>query len=220
MNPDPRPADLPATIPLLPLDSLLLLPETALPLSVTDLWSRAILDAALAADGYVGVIQTLDEEARNGERRFYSVGCLGRVHDLGRDGEGHRVLLEGMIRFRVREELAPAATSALPRGAVSYEEFAGDLLAGREDLSDLDLEAFKRQIVGFGREHFGDAGVLESLPPLQAVLFTAQTAPFTPAERQALLEAPTVRAIIDQLFRLLALNFLTSTPDGSPGRVN
>src|SRR4051794_19534944 len=114
-NPDLRIADLPTTVPLLPLDSLLLLPETALPIHVTDLWSRAILDAALGTDGYVGVIQTLGEPG--GNRRFYSVGCLGRVHDLGGDSEGHRVLIEGRIRFRLREELPAAEKNALPRAS-------------------------------------------------------------------------------------------------------
>ncbi|HEY0514125.1 MAG TPA: LON peptidase substrate-binding domain-containing protein [Thermoanaerobaculia bacterium] len=219
---DPRTAHLPATIHLLPLGQLLLLPETAFPLTLTDARSRRTLDAALAADGYVGIIQEL--EGAGAASRFYSVGCLGRVHDLGADGEGRRVLLEGMIRFRVREELPPhPRDGGLPRAAVSYEEFARDLSTPSEleELAGMDLGVFKEKLVEFGRERFGTAGVLETLPPLQVVLFMAQTAPFTPAEKQALLEAPGLRELIGRLTRLLSLNFLTTTPDTSPpSRVN
>jgi Lon protease-like protein len=44
----------------------------------------------------------------------------------------------------------------------------------------------------------------------------AQTSPFSPAERQALLEAPGFHELLETLVRLLALNFLTSTPDAAP----
>jgi Lon protease-like protein len=75
---------------------------------------------------------------------------------------------------------------------------------------------FKDRIVEFGRRQFGSAGVLETMSPRQVVLFMAQTAPFSPAERQALLEARGFQDLIDTLAQLLSLNYLTTTPDTSP----
>jgi len=207
-------ADLPTTIHLLPLGPFLLLPGASLPITLTDLWSRGILDAALAAGGRVGVIQPLDGGG------FYAVGCLGHIVDLGRDGEGQRVVLEGMLRFRVRRELPPESPEGFPRAEVEYGEFAADLaegLAGGEAGSgDWDLEAIKEKVVEFGRRQFGTAGILESMSPRQVVLFMAQTAPFSAAEKQALLEAADLRELVDLLARLLSLNFMTTTPDTSP----
>lgn len=203
-------SDLPTTLLLLPLEQLLLLPETALPVTLTDPLSLAILDAALDEDGLVGVLQAREDG------RFYSVGCLGHVIDLGRSEEGHRMVLEGLVRFRIREELPPGE-GGVPRAAVSYDEFAGDLQADEEEEPpELHLDLLKEKVVEFGRKTFGTAGVLETMSPRQVVLFMAQTAPFTPAEKQALLEASGLRELVDRLAQLLSLNFLTTTPDTTP----
>ncbi|HEY4564499.1 MAG TPA: LON peptidase substrate-binding domain-containing protein [Thermoanaerobaculia bacterium] len=207
---DLRISDLPTTLLLLPLEEILLLPETAFPVTLFDRRSLALLDAALAEDGLVGVLQ-----ARDGGG-FYSVGCLCHVIDLGRTEEGHRMVLEGLIRFRIRQELPPTA-DGVPRAAVSYDEFAGDLMAGEEEEPpDLSLGPLKEKIVEFGRKSFGTAGILETMSPRQVVLFMAQTAPFKPAEKQALLEASSLRDLVDLLAQLLSLNFLTTTPDTTP----
>lgn len=203
-------SDFPTTLLLLPLEQLLLLPETALPVTLTDPLSLAVLDAALAADELLGVLQ----ERGPGEG-FYSVGCLCHVIDLGRSEEGHRVVLEGLVRFRIRQELPEE--DGLPRAEVSYDEFARDLTAGEEEEPpDLHLDLLKEKVVEFGRKSFGTAGILEAMSPRQVVLFMAQTAPFTPAEKQALLEASGLRELVDRLAQLLSLNFLTTTPDNSP----
>lgn len=216
MNPDPRISSFPTTLHLLPLEALVLLPETAIPVTITDFAARGIVEAALAAGGYVGVIQEISAGGPSGSGgRFYSVGCLGHIVDLGGDGEGHRVVLEGLIRFRVREEL-PRHGDALPRAAVVYDEFLHDLEGEGEEPAEWDLELFKEKIVEFGRQQFGTAGILESMSPRQVILFMAQTAPFTPAEKQALLESRSLRDLVGTLARLLSLNYLTTTPDTSP----
>jgi Lon protease-like protein len=220
MSSRPRIADLPTTIFLLPLAPWLLLPETVLPVAVTADEGRAVIDAALAADGWVGVVQVRDGEVGKGRppSRFYSVGCLARVHDESRGDDAHQVRLEGVVRFRLRAELPVAG--GLPRGEVEYGEFAGDLVLEREP-EDLKLELFKDRILELGRKQFGTAGPLETMSPRQIILFMAQTAPLAPAEKQALLEAPDFRSLLDTLGQLLTLNYLTTTPDTTPSsRVN
>jgi uncharacterized protein len=221
MSSEPRIADLPTTIFLLPLAPWLLLPETVLPVAITAAEGRAVIDAALAADGWVGVVQVRAGEAGKAgpPRRFYSVGCLARVHDESRGDDAHQVRLEGVVRFRLREEL-PAA-GGLPRGTVEYGEFAGDLHPPEAEPEDLKLALFKDRILELGRQQFGTAGPLATMSPRQIILLMAQTAPLAPAEKQALLEAPDFRALLDTLAQLLTLNFLTTTPDTTPpSRVN
>ena len=98
-------AELPSTIHLFSIARFLLLPGTTLPLTITHLRSQEILDAAEEEGGYLGVILTRPREDR-ASSRYYEVGGLGRITRLERDEEGHHVTLEGVIRFRVTEELA------------------------------------------------------------------------------------------------------------------
>jgi Lon protease-like protein len=220
MNPEIRIADLPPALHLLSLAPWLLLPETVLPITVTDAQARGVLDVALATGGYVGVVQSRGDGETGGPMSdFYSVGCLARVREEAREVGGLSVTLEGLVRFRVREELPPEGGSH--RAAVDYAEFARDLAGEEAEPEGWNLEVFKDRIVEFGRRQFGSAGVLETMSPRQVVLFMAQTAPLSPAEKQALLEARDFQDLIDTLAQLLSLNYLTTTPDTSPpSRVN
>lgn len=208
-----RMSDLPSTLHLLPVDGFMLLPGASLPLSVTSPLRRRILEAAEAAGRWVGVIQGgLEGEAAS---RDFEVGCLGRIIPLGRSESGYHFVLEGLIRFRVWKDL-PTEDGML-RAEVSYGEFALDLEPSEEgELPGWDLNALKEQLVQFGQRNFGTAGMLESMTPRQVVRFMVQTAPFAPAERQALLEARDFREMLELLMQLLSMNFLTTTPDTSP----
>jgi uncharacterized protein len=214
MPPELRIADLPSTVYLFPVDRFILLPETTLPMTITDPRSQDLLKAAESADGYIGVIQTRQPEEGSASR-FFAVGCLGRMRSLERAEEGHHANIEGVIRFRVREELAGG--DELPRATVTYEEFERDLLPFEEDLEGWDLEGFKAALLRLGKLQSGrDTTPLESMSSRQLVRVMAQTAPLAAAEKQALLEARSFRELLELLFQLLALNFLTTTPDTSP----
>ncbi|HEV8581827.1 MAG TPA: LON peptidase substrate-binding domain-containing protein [Thermoanaerobaculia bacterium] len=213
MNPELRIADLPSTVYLFPIDRYILLPETTLPLTVTESRSQESLDAAEEAGGFVGVIQSRPAGER-ADSRYFGVGGLGRIRRLTRDEEGHHVIIEGVIRFRVREELTGGG---LPRAAVDYDEFAQDLRAVEEDLAGWDLVGFRNALLEIAKRQSGrEATPLESMSAHQLVRVMAQTVPLAATEKQALLETRTFRELIERLFELLSLNFLTTTPDPSP----
>jgi uncharacterized protein len=211
---DLRIADLPSTVYLFPVDRFILLPETTLPMTITEPRSQRLLEAA-EESGYLGVIQTRQQE-EGSDSRYFAVGCLGRMRSLEREEDGHRVTIEGVIRFRVREELSGGG-GALPRAAVAYEEFERDLLPVEEDLEGWDLDGFKAALLRIGRLQSGrDTTPLAAMSSRQLVRVMAQTAPLAVAEKQALLETRSFRELLELLFQLLALNFLTTTPDTSP----
>jgi Lon protease-like protein len=217
---DLRIADLPPTVYLLPVDRFILLPQTTLPMTITEPRSQQLLEAAESAGGYLGVIQARPPEEASGSR-FFEVGCLGRIRSLAREAEGHRVALEGVIRFRVREELADGG-GAPARARVAYEEFARDLRpVEEEDLEGWDMEGFRTALLRISRMQSGrDATSLESMTSYQLVRMMAQTVPLAVAEKQALLETHTFRELLELLFQLLAMNFLTTTPDTSTAKTN
>ena len=135
------------------------------------LTTAACSTAALAAGGYVGVVQAGGDGSPAG---FYAVGCLARVHRGGAVGGG---------RSRCGWKGLSASASArscrwkgdVPRATVDYGEFAARSRRRREpEPEGWKLEVFKDRIVEFGRRQFGSAGVLETMSPRQVVLFMAR----------------------------------------------
>lgn len=218
MAPDPRIEDLPTTVHLLTVDRFILLPETTLPVVLTNERFSGLVESLAERDGYLGFI--LSREGA-GERRFQEVGCLGRIRELEHDADGLHVVFEGVIRFRVQRELPETDTDDLPRAEVDYQGFAADLERESEEIEGWNLERIKAALLQIGRKQtLGDLSSLEAMPPRQILRLMAQTMPFAPAEKQALVEAPNFRGLLELLFALLAVNFLTTTPDDPQGQVN
>ncbi len=101
------PDDLPAAIPVFPLPAALLLPRSELPLNIFEPRYVAMIDAALAGDRIVGMIQP-DEGKGPGSLgpSLCTVGCAGRITAFAETGDGrYMVTLTGIARFVVTEEL-------------------------------------------------------------------------------------------------------------------
>jgi Lon protease-like protein len=218
----PRFDDLPATVHLLAVERFLLLPETILPLVLTDPGVCEIVESLEAEGGYLGFAQP-----RRGDWReeppspFYEVGCLGRIRSLERSEDGLHVTFEGVIRFRLLELLPPDGEDGLPLARTGYGEFFHDLGEAEEHIEGWDLEKIKAALLQIGqRQSSDDLSALEAKPPRQIIRMMAQTVPFAPDEKQALLEALTFRDLLELLFQLLAVNFLTTTPDASRPQVH
>ncbi len=218
MASDLRLENLPTTIHLLMVNRFILLPETTLPLALTDERYIELAESLAETGGYLGFVMS---GPSNGGRRFQEVGCLARIHELERDGDHLNVLFEGAIRFRVIRELPLSGPEELPHAEVDYQQFESDLGEREEDLEGWNLERIKAALVQIGKKQTpGDLSYLEAMPPRQIIRLMAQTMPFALSEKQALLEAPTFRALLELLFALLAVNFLTTTPDGPQPQVN
>jgi uncharacterized protein len=223
MSADPRLADLPVTVHLLAVERFLLLPETILPLVLTDPGVCELVESLETEGGYLGFAQP----RRSADWReeppspFYEVGCLGRVRSLERSEDGLHVTFEGVIRFRMLELLPPDGEDGLPLTRADYWEFVHDLGEAEEEIEGWDLEKIKAALLQIGqRQSSDDLSALEAKPPRQIIRMMAQTVPFAPDEKQALLEAPTFRDLLELLFQLLAVNFLTTTPDASRPQVH
>src|ERR1019366_6125077 len=76
---DPDFADLPQTIPIFPLQGVLLLPGGKLPLNVFEPRYLAMVRAALAGPRLIGMIQPRDPDAAGLQPEVQKVGCAGRI---------------------------------------------------------------------------------------------------------------------------------------------
>ena len=187
----------------------LLLPATVLALPLDEAGRCAVVEEALAGEGYVALLQPREEiSLRYGGPAFYSVGCLGHIAERDDDyPEGSRVLVEGLMRFRVREELPPE--HGVLRVRVDYAEFFTDPRR-TEGLVFPALRDVVRHRIETHQSF--DPSILQEMAGTEIVTALAHAMPFCPAERQVLVETPNLCDLEDLLLHLMARG-----PRGEPG---
>src|SRR6187431_401817 len=92
------PVDLPDTIPVFPLSGALLLPSGQMPLNIFEPRYLAMVDAAMAGDRLIGMIQpALDAPQGATIPELCKVGCLGRITQFSETGDGrYGIILSGV----------------------------------------------------------------------------------------------------------------------------
>ncbi|HEY0781592.1 MAG TPA: LON peptidase substrate-binding domain-containing protein, partial [Thermoanaerobaculia bacterium] len=142
---------------------------------------------------------------------LYTIGCAGRIEQCDPQPDGRFViLLKGVRRFRVREELP--LSRGYRRVAADYGEFTGDLL----DLETaLDPARMINAVRTFSEKHglSFDWDVLGSLPGVSLLNGLAVALPFRPEEKQALLEAAGLAEREELLLTLMGMGIEPLEPD-------
>ena len=199
-------ADLPGLLPVFPLTGVLLLPRAALPLNVFEPRYLEMIDDALKSNRLVGIIQPVESEDTVLRPKLSQVGCAGKIISW-RETEDNRYLITmaGLCRFKVKEEIS--ALSAYRQVACDFAPFAGDLAQGGEQ-DDFPrerlLSALKDYL--FRRDMKADWKSVMTAPAESLVNALAMMCPFEPAEKQALLEAPSWQERVSTLVALLEIS--------------
>lgn len=186
--------DCPEVIPLFPLGGALLLPRGQMPLNVFEPRYLAMIDDALKTERVIGMIQPEPDDGRQPEiPPLLNVGCLGRITQLAETGDGRYIItLTGISRFRLLEELS--VTTAYRQARVDYEPFATDFVA-RAGEEGVDRKGLLKALRDFARVNdlkIDWKGVNEA-PNEALVNALSMMCPFGPREKQALLEAATLK---------------------------
>ncbi len=183
----PTAADLPPTLPLYALEGVILLPGTVLPLHFFEERHMAMLDAALASEHrLVGVVQPRDEAGL----ALHAVGCAGRIESFEERGDGSaHVTLRGVSRFRLLRRLEVAAP--FPRAAVDWSDYYYELAGGGVNAGSYDRAAFEALALRYLAlcDMAADPGEVARAPDDMLIDSLALMCPFTPMEKQALVEA-------------------------------
>lgn len=186
---DPAFDDLPATLPIFPLAGVLLLPRVRLPLNVFEPRYLAMTEDALAAGNrMIGMIQPADPEDRAHEPAVYRTGCAGRITSFAETEDGRLLItLTGSCRFAVADEIA--TTRGYRRVVPAWTAFAGDL--AEPVGAKIDRQRLLDGLRPYFRQHGLTASwdTVESTPDERLVNSLAMICPFSPSEKQALLEA-------------------------------
>ena len=163
-----------------------------MPLNIFEPRYLAMIDAALAGDRIIGMIQPDEAKAPCAlGPGLCTVGCAGRITSFAETGDGrYMITLTGIARFRIVEELA--ADHAVPpvpghRRALRRRLRRRCRRGGRRPRRRCS-KTFRAYLEAHNLEADWDSVGRASNETLVNAL--AMMAPFGPAEKQALLEAP------------------------------
>lgn len=196
------PHDLPDSIPVFPLAGALLLPRGQLPLTIFEPRYLAMVDDAMAGNRLIGMIQPMRPRDESAEPALSPIGCVGRITSYSETEEGRVMIgLTGIARFRILAEGEGRSGYRICR--VSSGEFRDDFAenAGADAVDRTRLLDVLRAYLAANQleadwDHIGRASN-ETL-----VNALSMMSPYGPAEKQALLEASSLRARAETLIAL------------------
>ena len=190
---------------IFPLPGAILFPELQLPLHIFEPRYRALVSDALVKDRRIAMIQP--QTAAEGAP-LYAVGCVGKIDEVEALDDGrYNIVLAGEARFRVRRELDVTTP---------FRQVEADLLLedGQAALASVERAGFEQEARAFAdaQGYVVDWDSVARLDDRTLIDGVSQIAPFDPAAKQALLEAPTLSARCELLIQLMQF-FGRSDPD-------
>ncbi len=191
--------NIPDSLPLFPLDNVLLLPFGKLPLNIfEERYINMVLDS-LKSHRMIGVIQP-----RNNNNELFMMGCVGKITSYIETPDFRLVLnLEGVCRFVLNER--NLTSKGYYQGNIETDNFLDDLneiepMLDRNTLIQKYTNFFKIKKLAIDQEILGETSNLQLLSTL------AMLAPFNKIDKQAILESPNVKDRINTINSILDLN--------------
>jgi uncharacterized protein len=189
-------ATLPAVIPIFPLEITMLFPDVSRPLYIFEPRYRAMVADALKGDRIIGMTTLKPGYESNyaGRPPIYEIGCAGIITDVEELSDGRfTIVLRGLVKFRVvgEDESRPyrlARVDAMPETLDSEQK--------------VTLRTLRQRI-----EVLVTKGSASTVAPEttdeQLINMLGQYLPMSPAQRQTLLELPSVLARARSLIELI-----------------
>jgi len=194
-----NPKKIPDTIPIFPLDNVLLLPFGKLPLNIfEERYIHMALDS-LKSNRMIGVIQP-----KNNNNELFSMGCIGKITSFIETPDYRIVLnLEGVCRFTLHDR------DLTSKGYYQARIDCNDYL---DDLNNIEPHIDRAALIQKYSNFFKmkkleiDKEVLSETSNLQLLSTLAMLAPFNKIDKQAILESTNVATRLDTINSILDLN--------------
>ena len=200
--------ELPKSIPLFPLNRVLLLPKAKLPLNLFENRYLHMFDHALANNRIIGMIQPKgrvlsDSDTKN--PNLYEIGCAGRITAFSETNDNrYELILKGVCRFRMKKE--KKIINGFRSAEVSWDEFKQDYetlsLVNPKKRKDFEalMKIFLKKI-----SISADWEMVETTNDEDLVNMISMCCPFDVSEKQALLEAKTLSERLEILTSLMQM---------------
>jgi Lon protease-like protein len=204
---------LPSSIPIFPLDNVLLLPFGKLPLNIfEERYIKMTLDS-LKSNRMIGIIQP-----KNNNNELFQMGCIGKITSYIETPDYRLVLnLEGVCRFVLNER------NLTPQG---YYQASIDCQDYLDDLNNMEPSMDRNGLIQKYTNFFKmkkldiDKEVLSETSNLQLLSTLAMLAPFNKIDKQAILESPNILSRINTINSILDLNTFQVVSNKGSGRLN
>ncbi len=193
-------------IAVFPLPGALLLPRARLPLHLFEPRYLQMLDDCLKTpERLIGMVapREIPASQAGSKTRLHAIGCAGRLTGFTETEDGrYMVTLTGISRFRILEEVE--GFSPYRRAQVDWAPFARDL-GGTEADEGLDRDDFMDLLMRFfeAMELSTDWSSLKEAEPELLINSLSMLCPFSPEDKQALLEAPSLKTRRETLVTLI-----------------
>ena len=204
---------IPSSIPIFPLDNVLLLPFGKLPLNIFEERYINMTLESLKSHRMIGIIQP-----KSNNNELFQMGCIGKITSYIETPDYRLVLnLEGVCRFVLHER------NLMPQG---YYQATIDCQDYLSDLNNMEPNVDRTVLIQKYTNFFKmkkldiDKGVLAETSNLQLLSTLAMLAPFNKIDKQAILESPNILTRINTINSILDLNTFQVVSNNSPSQLN
>ena len=204
---------IPPTIPIFPLDNVLLLPFGKLPLNIFEERYLKMAFDSLKSHRMIGVIQP-----KNNNNELFMMGCVGKITSFIETPDYRIVLnLEGVCRFILEER------NLTPNGYYQANIDCRDYL---DDLNTMEPQIDRDSLINKYENFFKmkkleiDKNVLSDTSNLQLLSTLAMLAPFNKIDKQAILESPNLLSRVNTINSILDLNTFQVVSSNSTNQIN
>ena len=205
--------NIPKSIPIFPLDNVLLLPFGKLPLNIfEERYIKMTLDS-LKTNRMIGIIQP-----KNNNNELFQMGCIGKITSYIETPDYRLVLnLEGVCRFVLLDR--NLSTQGYYQATIDCNDYL-------DDLSNLEPNFDRTSLIQKYTNFFKikkldiDKDVLSETSNLQLLSTLAMLAPFNKIDKQAILESPNISSRINTINSILDLNTFQVVSNNKPSQLN
>lgn len=204
---------LPSSIPIFPLENVLLLPFGKLPLNIFEERYIKMTLESLKSHRMIGIIQP-----KNNNNELFQMGCIGKITSYIETPDYRLVLnLEGVCRFVLHDrELSPRGYY---QATIDCQDYLSDLNnmepnVDRNGLIQKYTNFFKMKKLDI------DKDVLAETSNLQLLSTLAMLAPFNKIDKQAILESPNISTRINTINSILDLNTFQVVSNNNTNQLN
>jgi ATP-dependent Lon protease len=194
-------------IPVLPLRDVVIFPYVVIPLLVGRAASLAAIEAALAEDKIILLVSQRDGEKQEpAAADLHRTGVIGRVVQVSRLPTGTtRVLVEGIARARVTRYIPAGSVLRAAAAPFPFEGPGAQDAAETEALSRRVMNSFEEYVSLHRRIPAEIVSIIQSTESAERQAFGIAAHVAVRFElRQSLLEADTLRHLLDLLGELLS----------------
>jgi Lon protease-like protein len=190
---------IPSSIPLFPLENVLLLPFGKLPLNIfEERYLKMALDS-IKSHRMIGIIQP-----KNNNNEFFMMGCIGKITSYIETPDYRIVLnLEGVCRFILEEH--HLTSKGYYQANINSNSYLEDLNSMEPNINRADLIQKYSNFFKMKKLEI-DKDVLSETSNLQLLSTLAMLAPFNKIDKQAILESPNILERMNTINSILDLN--------------